>query len=344
MDSVTQMALGAAVGVAVMGKSQPVWRSALLGAVAGTLPDLDAFVDFGDGISNMVQHRAETHSFFWQTLAAPLVALLFAGATRSLNRFFRWWVMVWLVLVTHAGLDAMTVYGTQLFLPRDNTPVGLGSIFIIDPLYTLPLLAGVIVAIWSGRQLGIRWNIAGLILSSAYLGWTAYAQQQVSAVVAASPATANLSADQILVTPTPFNSVLWRIVLMHSDRYEEGFYSLLDPLTVPDQAIRFTAFARDEALDVQTREVVSANRIRRFSKGFYAVSEVDSSIRITDLRMGQHPYFVFSFEFAKRENGKLVAVPSRNVSSRAEVPYGDYFGWLFARARGQTTEPPSLGR
>lgn len=344
MDSVTQIALGAAVGVAVMGRSQPVWRSALLGAVAGTLPDLDAFVDFGDGISNMVRHRGETHSFFWQTLAAPFIALLFAGLTRSLNRYFRWWIMVWAVLVTHASLDALTVYGTQLFLPRDETPVGLGSIFIIDPLYTLPLLAGVMIAVWSGRKSRFRWNIAGLILSTAYLGWTAYAQQQVATVVASTSAAAGLPSERILITPTPLNTVLWRIVLMHPDRYEEGYYSLLDPFIAPEQQIRFTAFARDEAVEAQTRDVVSANRIRKFSKGFYAVDEVDSSVRITDLRMGQHPYFVFSFEFARREDGKLTAVESRNVATRDNVQYGEYFSWLFNRARGQTMAPPSLGK
>ncbi|MFK7965591.1 MAG: metal-dependent hydrolase [Burkholderiaceae bacterium] len=344
MDSVTQMALGAAVGVAVMGKRQPVWRSALLGAVAGTLPDLDALIDFGDGISNMVRHRGETHSFFWQTLAAPLIAFLFAGVTRSLNQFFRWWVMVWLVLCTHAGLDAMTVYGTQLFLPRDDTPVGLGSIFIVDPLYTLPLIMGVIIAIWSGRKSRFRWNLFGLILSTAYLGWTAYAQHQVTQVVAQTSAASGLPADRILVTPTPLNSVLWRIVLMHPDRYEEGYYSLLDPFVAPEQQIRFTAFSRDEALDAETADVVSANRIRRFSKGFYTVSEVDSSVRITDLRMGQYPFFVFSFEFARLEDGRLVAVPSTNVASRENLQVGRYLDWLFARARVKTVEPPSLGQ
>ncbi len=74
MDSVTQAALGAAVGVAVMGRSRPVWQSALAGAVVGTLPDLDVFIDKGDPIRNMVLHRAETHALFWQALASPFIA------------------------------------------------------------------------------------------------------------------------------------------------------------------------------------------------------------------------------------------------------------------------------
>ncbi len=41
---------------------------------------------------------------------------------------------MWLALVTHPLLDAMTVYGTQLALPFTNHPYGVGSVFIIDLL------------------------------------------------------------------------------------------------------------------------------------------------------------------------------------------------------------------
>ena len=44
MDSLSQIALGAAVGVATMGGRTAIWKAALWGAVAGTLPDLDVFI------------------------------------------------------------------------------------------------------------------------------------------------------------------------------------------------------------------------------------------------------------------------------------------------------------
>jgi inner membrane protein len=72
MDSLTQIALGAAVGVAVMGRRTAVWKAALWGAIGGTLPDLDAFIDHGDAILNMTRHRAESHALFVLTLAAAL--------------------------------------------------------------------------------------------------------------------------------------------------------------------------------------------------------------------------------------------------------------------------------
>ena len=179
MDSLSQFALGAAVGVAVMGRRTAVWKAALCGGVLGTLPDLDALVGHGDPVLDMVRHRAETHALFWQTLAAlPLAAVLTllvgggrrapsapapssaaaaasarppAGGLPASSRwgaFPHWLLTAWLVLVTHALLDAMTVYGTRLALPFSSQPYGLGSIFIIDPLYTLPLLFACLFALW----------------------------------------------------------------------------------------------------------------------------------------------------------------------------------------------------
>ena len=142
MDPVSQAALGAAVGVAVMGRQRPVWQAALAGAVIGTLPDLDIFIDKGDAVNNMVLHRAETHAFFWQLLASFPIAYLLARVTRSSELFGRWWLMTVLGLFTHSMLDALTIYGTRLALPFSDHPFGLGSLFIIDPLYTLPLLLG----------------------------------------------------------------------------------------------------------------------------------------------------------------------------------------------------------
>ena len=66
MDSLSQIALGAAVGVAVMGRRTAVWKAAAWGAVAGTLPDLDVLIDHGDPVRNMVLHRAESHALFWR--------------------------------------------------------------------------------------------------------------------------------------------------------------------------------------------------------------------------------------------------------------------------------------
>jgi inner membrane protein len=321
-----------------MGRTRPVWQAALAGAVIGTLPDLDVFIDEGDPIRNMVLHRAETHALFWQLLAAPLVAGLLALVTRTYALLPRWWLMVMLGLVTHSVLDAMTIYGTQLALPFSDHPFGLGSLFIIDPLYTLPLLLGLAMTLMLRGPSRMHWNTAGLTLSTMYALWSVAAQAFVLDRVQATPEARSLPPERILVVPTPFNTLLWRVVLLHEGHYQEGFYSLLDPPGEPSQRIRFENHTRREDLDRRTGGFEDANLIRAFSKGFYSLDDDGRYIRITDLRMGQHPYFVFAFAFAEHHSEPLVPITSLRISNR--MPFEPGLRWLWARLGGKDVPPP----
>jgi len=348
MDSLTQIALGAAVGTAVLGRKVGA-RAALWGAAVATLPDLDVLFPYGDPVRDFTFHRAESHALFWLTAASPLLAWILATLNRRAGASFRdWWLLTWLALVTHALLDAFTVYGTQLLLPFSDYPVGVGSVFIIDPLYTVPLLVGVIAALRLRSRdpdLALRWNAAGLALSTLYLGWTVAAQSHVEGVVHRTLAATPLAHARALVTPTPFNSLLWRVVVMDDGGYHEGYYSLLDDRP----RVRLRRHASDTALLESLRSDWSVQRLAWFSKGFYRVAEASEGTRVaagsastveqllglldtaeaaaalpvpggvpvvmTDLRMGQTPWFVFSFVVAEREDGRIASVPAQQVSS-----------------------------
>lgn len=355
MDSLTQIVLGSAVGVLVMGRSQSVAKSAFWGGVCGTLPDLDAFIDHGDPILNMVRHRAETHALAFQSMAAPIVATGITLLDRNLSQWPRWLLMVWLVLITHAGLDAMTVYGTRLLLPHSDFPFGVGSIFIIDPLYTLPLLFGLVLTLGSGgnriystrrRAPGGAWvtnrlgfNLAGIVLSSVYLAWSWFAQGEVKKIALASPQAQSVSADRILVTPTAFNTLLWRVVIMHDEHFDEGFFPVINRWLKSESTIDFDSFARDKPLDDATVDFESANEIRKFSRGFYRVSSKKDSIRITDLRMGQEPYYVFSFEFARQSVGGITPLEPTAVGNRDDVQILPYLKWVWSGMWGEVKKP-----
>jgi inner membrane protein len=335
MDSVSQIALGAAVGVATMGRRTAVWKAALWGAVAGTLPDLDVFIDHGDPIRNMVLHRAETHAPFWLTLFSLPLAAAIARLQGEWALWRRWWLAMWLALVTHPLLDAMTVYGTQLGLPFTDHPFGVGSVFIIDPLYTLPLLVGACWALATrGAGRGLRANAIGLALSTLYLGWGVLAQQQVSRVASASLAAQGITAERVLVTPSAFNSLLWRVVAVAGDRYHEGFYSFLDS----EPKMRFDAFERGPALAAGLQNTEGVQRIRAFSKGFYAMREEGARVLITDLRMGQEPSYIFSFAVAERHSAPAPLVPAEQVGTRPDL--GRWLPWLWRRMLGQPLPPP----
>jgi inner membrane protein len=338
MDSLSQLALGATLGVAVMGRRTAVWKAALWGGVCGTLPDLDALADFGDPVLNMVLHRADTHSLFWLTLLAPALAWGVARWHGETAHWRRWWLALWLALFTHPLLDWFTVYGTQLLRPFSDEPLGLGSLFIIDPLYTLPLLVGLGVALVMRSPRGLRWNQAGLVLSCAYIAWSAAAQQYVKDVAREALAGQGIRADRVLVTPSAFNTVLWRIVAIDGDTAHEGFWGFLDA----DRQVSFQPYPRGEALLQALDKGPAANdrlqRIRRFSGGFYRLQEVEGVLQVADLRMGQYPSFVFEFAVARRESGVLVPITPLDVGGRRDIGRG--LAWLWSRVQGQRLPLP----
>ena len=329
MDSVTQLTLGAAVAVATLGgKNGSTAKVALAGAVLGTLPDLDVLIDYGDVVSNMVLHRTESHALFYQTLASPLLAWLAALCCNQRHYYRHWLVATWLILITHTGIDAMTVYGTQFGLPFTNTPFAVGSMFIIDPLYTLPLLAGVLWYLFSRRDKGYRANAAGIILSSAYLVWSFAAQHYVTSVAIHNAQQQLRDHQQILVTPAPLNTILWRIVVMTEEGYAEGFYSLFDS---SDQ-IEFTQIAQDTSLKQRYADVKAVQQLAWFSRGFYTLAQQGDALLLTDLRMGQEGSYAFQFEVDPANNRAVVQQPMRRDAATA-LP------WLWQRMWG--TQLPS---
>ncbi|MGD9945792.1 MAG: metal-dependent hydrolase [Burkholderiaceae bacterium] len=337
MDSISQFALGAAVGVAVMGRRTRLWRAALWGGLCGTLPDLDTFIDHGDPISNVTLHRAESHALFFLSLLSPLLAAGIARLHGEMAQWRRWWLAVWLALVTHPLLDLMTVYGTQLGRPFTDYPFAVGSIFIIDPLYTLPLLAGLVAALRLPAPRGLRWNLAGLALSTAYLAWSVGAQQYVTAVARESLRAQGFAAERLLVTPTAFNTVLWRVLAMTPGGYAEGFHSLLDR----QAQIRFERFAIDPALRGALQQQPGVAQIAWFSQGFFKLSQTGAAARVTDLRMGQEPFYTFNFVVAQRQADAWVPVPPRFIGQRVDIGAG--LRWLGRRMLDGSEPPLGLG-
>ncbi len=335
MDSLSQLALGSAIGVAVMGRRTAVWKAALWGGVAGTLPDLDALIDFGDAVANMTYHRAQSHGLFYLTLFSPLLAWLVSRIHGEAALFKRWWLALWLALFTHPLLDWFTIYGTQLWQPFSEEPLGLGSMFIIDPLYTLPLLIGVIVALSLKSATGLRWNMIGLGLSCAYLVWSAIAQQHVLSVAREALRQQNIVVDGMFATPSPLNTVLWRVVGMQKDGYVEGFYSMLDP----DKTVRFDTFPHDSALYETTKALWAVDRMAWFTDGFFRIKERDGKVTLADLRMGQEPNYVFEFAVAERRGERFSEIrPTIAVGQRSDPRAA--LAWTWQRLKGNVIPPP----
>ena len=300
MDSVTQIVLGAAVGEAVLGRKVGN-RAMLWGAIAGTLPDLDVFVPLGDVVKDFTYHRSASHSLLMLALATPLLVWLITRIHPSLREHrTRWMLLVYLAFATHVLLDSFTVYGTQIFWPVSNLPMAWSTIFIIDPLYTVPLLAGVTAALVMSRDhnRGQLANRVGLAVSSLYLAWTVPASFAAQHNFKSALQVQSIEYDKIFTVPAPFNSLLWRAVVMADNGYYEAYYSLLDATN----DIRFSYYPSDRELLTGIEDHWPVQRLQWFSRGIYSVTRIQDDIVISDLRMGVEPNYVFRFKVGEISN------------------------------------------
>lgn len=333
MDSLTQFVLGATVSTALLGKTLGPRKAALVGGVLGTLPDLDVLLPFADPVDSFVLHRGATHSLFIQALAAPVFGEVLIRLFRSLReRRLLVWLTVYLCFATHALIDAMTVYGTRLFWPIFPDPVGVGSVFIIDPLYTLPLLAVAIWALarreWSPRL--SRANTAALVISTAYMALTVGLQAHMEARASRIFAEAGIAPQRVFAIAAPFNTVVWKVIGMDDERYHNLYLSLLDRDDPP------TIYTHDRG--GRFAECLAANpayaKLDWFSRGYLRIEELGNRLVVSDLRMGLTPAYVFRFAIAERgEAGYAPIVPERDMSHRRSSE-GDG-GWLLARLWGR---------
>ena len=300
MDSLTQALLGATVQGAMLGRWQG--RKALLyGAVLGSLPDLDVAIRYTDAVAAMTYHRGFSHSIFVLSGLAALLTWLVRrwrpNPDYSTRRLF---LSLWLVLATHPLLDCFTSYGTQLFWPLLTPPIAWSSIFIIDPLYTLPLLAAVVGALLFGpRGRPPRLPLAALALSSLYLatslGGKFMAEQRVAEVLDRE----GIRPQAVFITPTPFNTLLWRVIVLDGEDYHEALVSWFD--RKPPQLERIP---RGTDLARRLRDSPQHVRLAWFTHGILRYDQIDQVLVVTDLRLGMTGFHPFRFILAEQRGGR----------------------------------------
>lgn len=327
MDSITHMALGAALGEATLSRKLGN-RAALWGAGIATFPDLDVLIRYGDPVADFIYHRSFTHSVVILTLLAPLFALLILRIHRMPRSDYPLCLLFcWLTLCTHALLDAVTVYGTQLFWPFGEMTVMWSSIFIVDPAFTLPLLIGLGLTFTMIRRQRRQYgradttvrprlpNLLGLAVSTLYLTWTFAAKAQVDNAVQAELEHRNIEAQAVLTVPAPATTLLWRIVVMTDEHYYEGFRSLLDR----SDRIRLDRYPGRPDLITDLQEHWPVEKLQWFSHGFHAASLEGDAIVMTDLRMGQEPVYVFQFQVGEQRHGTALPVQARQRPMRLDL-------------------------
>jgi inner membrane protein len=280
LDSLTQIVLGAAVGEAVLGRK--IGNKAMLyGAIAGTIPDLDVLASFfTDTVSALEIHRGFTHSVFFSVLFAPILAFI-VTKYETYKNFKNWTFLFFWVFITHPILDAQTTWGTQLFWPLDIR-LAFKNIFVVDPLYTLPFLVFLILAMFQKRATKKRrfYNNLGLGISSSYLVLTIILKGVSYQKFTKELTLQNINYITIKTKPTPLNTILWTANVETKNSFFIGNSSFFD-----QHAIHFSEYPKNHYLlgDIVKQKT---KRMIAISKGWYTINKKDNNLYFNDLRFG----------------------------------------------------------
>jgi len=308
MDSVSQLVLGASLAHLTLGEKLGK-RALFLGAALGTLPDLDVLVPYADAVESFTYHRGWSHSLFVLSLVSLPIALgvqrLFARSQLSYQHCL---FAVWLILFTHPLLDAFTTYGTQLLWPLSPPPTAWGSVFIIDPIFTVPLIVALVIAWRKPFAASRRIVSVSLALSCAYLAWTLVAQHKIHDKLERTLAQEGIGYTQTLVAPFPL-SLVWRTVVMSDEHYYEGFSSLLDSA----DTIEMTQYDNGKTSCASWLNTWHVERLDWFTRGLFALSVEDEELVATDLRIGVQGSYIFRFAIAEQTDASWQAIQSRQL-------------------------------
>ncbi len=282
MDSITQGVLGAAIGEAVLGKKIGN-KGAIIGAIVATIPDLDVILYlFYDKLEMLSIHRGFSHSIVLSILAAFLIAFVLSKTKwfQGIN-FKTLLLFAWLCLFTHMLLDTFTAYGTQLFLPFSNRRLGFDSINVVDPVYTIPLIIGLILSLWvyKSHRNRLKFNRYGLIISSLYLIFTLLNKEGVKAGISNRLSNEKIEYNSLLTMPVGIANINWYGVAKGRDSIYMVKHEILSDKDNPIEV-----FPINEDLLNQIDKNV-AEKMRWFAKGFYTVEKENGKIRIYNLQV-----------------------------------------------------------
>ncbi len=335
MDSLTQIVLGASVGEAVLGKKIGN-RAMLWGAIAGTIPDLDVFLKYiVDDITSTEMHRGFSHSLIFCVLMAPILGWIVQKIHKKREPTRKdWnWLFFW-ALVTHPLLDAHTTWGTQLFWPFEYR-VAYKNIFVADPLYTIPFLLLVLLAMFFKRTNPKRAKINkwALIISSSYMALTFVLKTIAHNKFKTALEDQKIEYVEMDSQPTPLNTILWSSQVETKTGMRFGSYSLLDSKPI----VFHPEIPKKHSLLEPYMDCKQVQQIIKISAGWYYVEKVDDGLLFTDVRFGPMGYepdspYMWKYHIKKNPDGKTVV--ERLVFTPGSINMSKAFSDLTQRIKG----------
>lgn len=284
MDSLTQAAVGAVVGEILLHKKIG-WRGMAWGAFLGTLPDLDVLaLPFLDSAAGIYWHRGISHSILIMIVASLLLAWPMARLYSNHGvSAWRMGLLVFWAWSTHVLVDCFTTYGTQVFEPFSSYRVAMNTFFIVDPLFTLPLLVGLAIVLLAKQLTSQKRRtvmMGAVAVACCYLTFALVMKSWATRVIQAKLGGDIPDGKLVAVAPSSFNTILWRGLIETQNGYFLRYWSPWD-----DAQTSYEYFPKHHELasDYEGEEVLEA--LRWFACGHWVARKGDDgTLVIIDMR------------------------------------------------------------
>jgi inner membrane protein len=212
-----------------------------------------------------------------------LIALLPFLVRKSIRKEWKLaWAATTLGCATHAVLDCATSYGTLWFWPFSWQHIAWDMIAVIDPLFTLTLLVGVVFAAITAAR---KPALIALSLAVLYLGLGVVQNQRGLEAQRQLAQTRGHTIERSRVMPTLGNLIVWRSIYesegsLHTDALR------LSPLSEPRvrQGQSIARFNPDSLAPGTPQRITSiVRRFSNFADGYVAAIS-DTPLVLGDLR------------------------------------------------------------
>ena len=286
MDPLSQGTVGAAFAQSVANKNN-IFKIGFIGFLAGLIPDLDVLIQSStDPILSLEYHRHFTHSLFFIPFGSLIFAFLVFPFVKSSMSFKTVYFASLLGYATHGLLDACTSYGTQLFWPFSNERVSWNNISIVDPLFTIPVLIFLGIAIKTKKKIFSFFGI-GWIIFYISLGFVQYERALLVATELAKMRGHNV--ERLTLKPSFGNLILWKSIYQHKETfYVDAIRTALSSTWCLGESIRVFDYQYHlPDLDKESQQKKDIERFRWFSQdylGYYKEKNI-----VTDVRFSMIP-------------------------------------------------------
>ncbi len=319
MDSLTHIALGAAIADVTLGKK--IGNKALvIGAAAGNIPDFDSVISaFLNPADALLFHRGISHSFFLLVLLAPIVSYLLSKIDKDTRmRYTDWLWVVALPWLLHILVDIFNTYGTGVFEPFSSVRLSYDSVAIVD-VFLLAVMIPAVAIVWfmnkenSKRRVFAWLSISFLIL---YFGLSVVIKERVESTIKKELAVNRVEYTRIRTAPLPLTNLIWMVVVEDSSSFKVEQRNILN---INKPLLKTDLVKNHQLLD--SADCYEVGKIKEFTKGFYTVEQTGNGFAIYDIRYSslatEYPKaYVFTFNLKKEGDAVQLgrSHPKRNLT------------------------------